>query len=68
MGVKAEALTGGFSDAVFDSQRIFKKLMDGMAGQAQRKRSKQQLPRRCRLARPAAPFFLHFATMTRRSG
>lgn len=31
MGVKAEALTGGFSDAVFDSQRIFKKLMDGMA-------------------------------------
>lgn len=31
MGVKAEALTGGFSDAVFDSQRIFKELMDGMA-------------------------------------
>lgn len=31
MGVKAEALTGGFSDAVFDSQRVFKKLMDGMA-------------------------------------
>ncbi len=31
MSVKAEALTGGFSDAVFDSQRIFKKLMDGMA-------------------------------------
>ena len=31
MGVKAEALTGGFSDAVLDSQRVFKKLMDGMA-------------------------------------
>ena len=31
MGVKAEALTGGFSDAVFDSQRVFKKLMNGMA-------------------------------------
>jgi len=31
MSVEAEALTGGFSDAVFDSQRIFKKLMDGMA-------------------------------------
>ncbi|MDS7595848.1 phosphonate C-P lyase system protein PhnH [Agrobacterium tumefaciens] len=31
MGIKAEALTGGFTDAVLDSQKIFKKLMDGMA-------------------------------------
>lgn len=31
MGVQAEALTGGFSNAVFDSQRIFRKMMDGMA-------------------------------------
>lgn len=31
MSTKAAAVTGGFSDAVFQSQRIFKALMDGMA-------------------------------------
>lgn len=31
MAIKAEALTGGFTNVVLDSQKIFKKLMDGMS-------------------------------------
>ncbi|MGZ2431350.1 phosphonate C-P lyase system protein PhnH [Rhizobium redzepovicii] len=31
MGLKTEALTGGFADPVFHAQSVFKMLMDGMA-------------------------------------
>ncbi|ACI57385.1 phosphonate C-P lyase system protein PhnH [Rhizobium leguminosarum bv. trifolii WSM2304] len=31
MGLKTEALTGGFAEPVFDAQSVFKMLMDGMA-------------------------------------
>lgn len=31
MGLKTEALIGGFADPVFHAQSVFKMLMDGMA-------------------------------------
>ncbi|MGO7164216.1 phosphonate C-P lyase system protein PhnH, partial [Rhizobium johnstonii] len=31
MGLKTEALTGGFVEPVFHAQSVFKMLMDGMA-------------------------------------
>ncbi len=68
MSVKAEALTGGFSDAVFDSQRIFKKLMDGMARPGTPQTIETAAARRYRLALQPARFCWRFATMIRRSG